>query len=121
MGETVVVGFDGQERSDRALERAIEIVKAAGGKLIVVVAEELPPAQYASSAGLGPSDSGLFPFGPPIAFPDLEHPLPGVQEIIDRARKRLDEAGVSGECVSGIGDLAEVIVDARGSTTRRGS
>ena len=43
MGETVVVGYDGQERSDRVLERAIETVKADGGKLIVVVAEELPP------------------------------------------------------------------------------
>lgn len=45
------------------------------------------------------------------SFPDLEHPLAGVQEIIDRARKRLDDAGVSGECTWGLGDPAQVILD----------
>ena len=49
--------------------------------------------QYASPAGFGPSDSGLYELGSQIQLPDLEHPLPGVQEIIERARKRLDEAG----------------------------
>jgi nucleotide-binding universal stress UspA family protein len=110
--ETVVVGYDGQERSARVLERAIETVKADGGKLIVVVAEELPPMQYASPAGFAPSDSGLYEFRPPIELPDLEHPLGGVQEIIERARKRLDEAEVSAVCVWGVGDPAQVIVDA---------
>ena len=95
MGETVVVGYDGQERSDRVLDRAIEIVKADGGRLIVVVAEP-----------------GVYKFGLPISGPDLEHPIPGAQEIIDRATKRLDEAGVSAECAWGVGDPAQVIVDA---------
>jgi nucleotide-binding universal stress UspA family protein len=44
-------------------------------------------------------------------FPDLEHPLPGIQEIIDRARMRLEEAGVSGECTWRVGDPAQVILD----------
>jgi nucleotide-binding universal stress UspA family protein len=95
MGETVVVGYDGQERSDRVLERAIEVVKADGGELIVVVAEP-----------------GVYRFGLPIAGPDLEHPLPGVQESIDRATERLNEAGVSAEYTWGVGDPAQVIVDA---------
>lgn len=113
MGETVVVGYDGQERSDRVLQRAIETVEADGGKLIVVVAEELPPAQYTSPAELGPFyDSGPYTFGLPSSLPDFEHPLPRVQAIIDRARKRLDEAGVSAECVWDVGDPAQVIVDA---------
>ena len=111
MGETIVVGYDGQDRSDRVLERAIETVKADGGKLIVVVAEELPPAQYLSPAGLGPYDSSPYEFAPPILPPDLEHPLPGVQEIMDRASKRAVEMGVSAECVWGVGDAAQVIVD----------
>ena len=111
MGEIVVVGYDGQERSGRALEQAIEAVKSAGGKLVVVVAEGLPPAQYSSPEGLGAYDSGLTGFGMSDPFPDLEHPLPGMQEIIDRARMRLDEAGVSGECTWRVGDPAQVILD----------
>ncbi len=107
-----MVGYDGQEPSDRVLERAIETVKTDGGKLIVVVAEELPPAQYMSPAGLGLYDSSQYEFAPPISPPDLEHPLPGVQEIIDRAKKRVAESGVSGQCVWGVGDPAQVIVDA---------
>ena len=35
-----------------------------------------------------------------------------VQEIVDRARERLHEAGVSAECTWGVGDPAQVIVDA---------
>ena len=111
MSETIVVGYDGQERSEHALERAIETVKADGGKLIVVVAEELPPAEYLSPAGLGPYDSSPYEFGPPLSAPDLEHPLPGVQEIMDRASKRAAESGVSADCVWALGDPAQVIVD----------
>jgi nucleotide-binding universal stress UspA family protein len=112
MGETVVVGYDGQARSARVLERAIEIVKTDGGNLIVIVAEDLPPDQSLSPAGVGPYDSGPYTFGPPSSLPDFEHPLPGAQEIIDRARKRLDEAGVPAEYVWGVGDPAQVIIDA---------
>jgi nucleotide-binding universal stress UspA family protein len=111
MSETIVVGYDGQERSEHALERAIETIKADGGKLIVVVAEELPPAEYLSPAGLGPYDSSPYDFGPPLSPADLEHPLPGVQEIIDRASKRAADLGVSADCVWGVGDPAQVIVD----------
>jgi nucleotide-binding universal stress UspA family protein len=111
MGETVVVGYDGQERSDRALERAIETVKSDGGKLIVVVVEEFDLAQHPSPVGLGYPDPEILGFGP-MSSADLEHPLPGVQEIIDRAWERLDGAGVSGECTWGLGDPAQVILDA---------
>jgi nucleotide-binding universal stress UspA family protein len=112
--EIIVVGYDGQERSGRALERAIADVKSGSGKLIVVVAEDLPPAPYISPEGLGAYDAGLTEFGLSIPFPDLEHPLPVVQEIIERARKRLEEAGVSGECTWGVGDPAQVILDVAG-------
>ena len=76
MGETVVVGYDGSERSDRALDRAIETVQADGGQLIVVVAEELPPTQNPLLVDLGPYDAGAYGFDPAISLPDLEHPLP---------------------------------------------
>ena len=112
MVETVVVGYDGHEHSTRVLERAIEVVKMDGGRLIVVVVEELPPPQHAPTTGFGSYDSGLYELGTPSSFLDLEHPLPGVQDIIDQARERLGEAGVSAECTWGVGDPAQVIVDA---------
>ena len=111
MSETIVVGYDGQERSDRVLERAIETVKADGGKLIVVVVEELPPEPYLSAAGLGPYDFSRYEFALSLSPPDLEHPLPGVVEIMDRAGKHVAEMGVSADCLWGVGDPAQVIVD----------
>ncbi len=111
MGETVVVGYDGSERSDRALDRAIETVLADGGQLIVAVAEELPPTQNSLSVDIAPYGAGGYGFEPTVSLPDLEHPLPGVQEAMDRARKRAADAGVSAECVWGVGEPAQVIVD----------
>jgi nucleotide-binding universal stress UspA family protein len=111
MGETIVVGYDGQEHSERALESAIEIVRADDGNLIVVVVEEIPPAVQTSSGSLGSFDRPLDPLEPAIRFAD-EPPLPVVQEIIDRARDRLDAAGIAGLCEWDVGAPAQVIVDA---------
>ena len=112
MGETVVVGYDGQEHSERALDRAIETVQAAGGTVIVVVAEDVPPTPYDSSMALGGYDPIGYDLAPPMPTPSLEKPLPGAQEIIDQAMKKVDAAGVSGDSMWGVGDPAQVIVDA---------
>jgi nucleotide-binding universal stress UspA family protein len=111
MSETVVVGYDGQEHSDRALDRAIETVKAAGGKVVVVVAEEMPPVAYEATTAFGTAyDASMFELQTQI--PDPDKPFPGVQEILDRATERLAGAGVEGESTWAIGDPAQVIVDA---------
>jgi nucleotide-binding universal stress UspA family protein len=109
MTGTVVVGYDGQDRSDRVLDRAIERAKTDGVRLVVVVAEDFPPPQYPS---VGSYDSSWNELDIPASIPDLEHPLPGVQEIIDRARMRMEQSGVTAEYVWGLGDPALVIVDA---------
>jgi nucleotide-binding universal stress UspA family protein len=111
MSETVVVGYDGQGHSDRALDRAIETVKASGGTVIVVVAEEMPPVAYEATTPFGTAyDASMFELQTQIPDPDL--PFPGVQEILDRATERLAAAGVAGESTWAIGDPAQVIVDA---------
>ena len=112
MSETVIVGYDGQEHSDRALDLAIETVKAAGGKVIVVVAEEMPPVAYEATTPFGTAyDASMFELAQ-NQIPDPDKPLPGVQEIIDRAVEKFAAAGVDGEPTWAIGDPAEVIVDA---------
>jgi nucleotide-binding universal stress UspA family protein len=109
--ETVVVGYDGGEHSEHALELAIDEVKVHGVTLVVVVAEELPPGAYAAPAGF---DSYVTPATDTelsgLAI-DLENPLPGIKEKLDRAQTRVDEAGISAECVWRVGDPAQVIVD----------
>jgi nucleotide-binding universal stress UspA family protein len=111
VSETVVVGYDGQELSERVLDRAIEAVKAAGsGKVVVAVAEELPPPGYDLGAPPGMYDPGAFRVAP--VLPDPDTPMPGVQEILERGLQRLREAGVQGEPAWGIGDPADVILEA---------
>jgi nucleotide-binding universal stress UspA family protein len=113
MTETIVVGYDGQEGSDRALDRAIETVEDAGGAVIVVVAEEIPPVPYEPTTTFGGTyDATMFELARGAALPDPDKPLPGVQEIIDRAQQRLAARGVEGESTWAIGDPAQVILDA---------
>jgi nucleotide-binding universal stress UspA family protein len=111
VSETVVVGYDGQELSDRALDRAIEAVKAAGGKVIVAVAEELPPVTgYEVGAPLGMYEPTSYDVAPLLSDPHT--PMPGVQDIIDRGVKRVRDAGVEAESAWAIGDPVGVILDA---------
>jgi nucleotide-binding universal stress UspA family protein len=113
MSETIVVGYNGEEQSDLALDRAIETVKRAGGSVIVVVAEEIPPVPYEPTTSFGGSyDATMFEVAGPETILDPEQPMPGVQEMIDRAQQRLDAGGVAGESTWAIGDPAQVILDA---------
>ena len=112
MGETIVVGYDGQDHSERALELAIETVQATGGKVIVVVAEDVPPIPLESSMAFGGYDPMGYEVTQPTPLPSTQEPLPGAQEIIDRAMKKVEAAGVTGEYTWGVGNPAQVIVDA---------
>jgi nucleotide-binding universal stress UspA family protein len=51
MYETIVVGTDGSETADRALERATELAKQAGATLHVVSAYEPAPAHVGGDKG----------------------------------------------------------------------
>jgi nucleotide-binding universal stress UspA family protein len=107
MAETIVAGFDGGEASSRALDRAIETVKAAGGKVVVVVVDYEPIDPGVPSLG------NYDPITPhePYALVDTE-PTPAVEAKLEEAEKRVDAAGVDGIFVWASGDPGRIIVDA---------
>jgi nucleotide-binding universal stress UspA family protein len=107
MSETVVVGFDGSDGAERALDRAIEAAKSAGGSVVVVVVEAMPVDPGAPSMyGL---DLTAVREPTPLMAPE---PSPAVEAVIERAESRVDAAGVEGTFVWGFGDPARTIVDA---------
>jgi nucleotide-binding universal stress UspA family protein len=50
MARTIVLGYDGSEGADVALEKAIELAKLEGAKIVVVFAYEIPAA-YGGETG----------------------------------------------------------------------
>jgi nucleotide-binding universal stress UspA family protein len=108
MSETVVVGFDGGGGSRRALDQAIETVKGAGGKVVVVVVEYMPVAP--DVPGEAPVDLTTTVRDPtPLMSPE---PTEELQAVIDKAKERVDAAGVEADYVWGFGDPGRLIVDA---------
>jgi len=82
--ETIVVGYDESDPSERALQRAAELAGFYGAQLIVTsVVPVLISAQ-------------------PTGEPDLE---------LRRAGERLGELGIEAELVEAVGDPAEAIVE----------
>jgi len=82
--ETIVVGYDESDPSERALQRAAELAGFYGAQLIVTsVVPVLISAQ-------------------PTGEPDLE---------LRRAGERLGELGIVAELVEAVGDPAEAIVE----------
>jgi nucleotide-binding universal stress UspA family protein len=107
MSETIVVGYDGKDASRRALDRAIDTVKEAGGTVVAVVVEYEPvdPAvQSMYSLDIGAITE-------PMPAPLIDPP-PEVQQLIDDAMARVAAGGVSGDYVWGFGDPGRTILDA---------
>lgn len=91
--KTIVVGYDEGEPAKRALERAAELAKAFGGKLIVTsVARAIVPAAH----GLGPVDPA--------------DPLEDHDEQLRHAAALLAEQEVPAEYRTGLGDPAHEIL-----------
>ena len=91
---TIVVGYDGSEHADRALDRAMELT-GTGAQLVVVSSARLETGGAHPRGGASPVD-------------------PGAEEAaiqaLDKARARLNEKGVEGRTVEGHGDPADVLV-----------
>ncbi len=91
--QTIVVGYDETEPSKRALDRAAEIAKAFGAKLIVT---SVAPVMASSGRGAGaidPTDT------PADARAELDH-----------AQEHLQGSGVEAEFQAAVGEPAETIV-----------
>ena len=91
--QTIVVGYDESEPAKRALERAAQVAKAFGGKVLVTsVARALVPAAH----GIGPVD--------PV------DPVEDHDDQLRRAALFLAEQGVQGEYETGLGEPAQEIL-----------
>jgi nucleotide-binding universal stress UspA family protein len=93
--KTIVVGYDGTEPSDRALERAADLGEAFGAKLVVT---SVAPIMISTSRSMGPID--------PVDTPEEHH-----EELV-KAQKYLSGRKVSAEYQPAIGDPADTIVEA---------
>jgi nucleotide-binding universal stress UspA family protein len=94
--QTIVVGYDESEASKRALERAGDLAKAFGSKLLVTsVAPTLEPASGRGAGGIDPTDT----------------PADHVEEL-KHARDYLASVGVEADYQAAIGEPADAIVQA---------
>lgn len=99
----VVVGYDGREESDRALEYALEEAASRETQAVVVVVAPMP---YEWVDPYGPGVPGMV--GPITPIPE-EGPLE-IQPLLDHARKRLAETSTQGDVVWGLGDPVSEIL-----------
>jgi nucleotide-binding universal stress UspA family protein len=99
---TIVVGYDGRESADHALDEAIRDAQESGARVVAVVVGNLPIAAdpYGVGGGMGFEPMAAISEGGPAEL----------QPILVAARERLAAAGVTGEAVWGIGDPASEIV-----------
>ena len=95
----VVVGFDGSEPAQRALDWAASEAKLRGARLRIVAAWETPQLVYAY--GYVPAMSPSFD----------EESEKAARELVDKAA-RLGEPGVAVETEAKRGQAAEVLVEA---------
>jgi nucleotide-binding universal stress UspA family protein len=91
----IVLGYDGSESAERALERTRELARALDAYVVVVsVARALVPVSH----GIGPID--------PTDPPELH------REELLQAQAALDEQGIGADYVVGLGDPADVLLQA---------
>lgn len=98
MYERILVGTDGSDRAEKAVDHALRLAKATGGTVHVVTAWQSIPAM-ALSGQMGPAV--------PIAVDDGAW----VTELHDRAADQGKRLGVHVESHSVQGSAAQVILD----------
>ncbi|HVY60699.1 MAG TPA: universal stress protein [Planctomycetota bacterium] len=92
--QKIVVGYDGSEHADRALDRAVAIA-GSGASLVVVSAAHLAPLTHDPALGTSAVD--------PIE-------AEWARTNLDKARARLEGTGVDVRTVEGHGDPADALV-----------
>ena len=92
--KTIVLGYDDTPASQRALERAAELAKAFGSKLIVT---SVAPLMSSGPRSGGPTD--------PVDSPEKH------QEQLAHARQHLEGLGIRVRLQRAVGDPADAIVE----------
>lgn len=108
---TILVGYDGSEVADRALDRARELADAFGAQLVVLAVAELPviPGPELMPE---PTVPGALPAAPLGARSSEEAQLVDepARELLGRARERLPSR-LPTTYVSAVGDPADALLD----------
>ena len=104
VASTIVVGYDGAERSSKALDRAIDEAREDAAKLVVVAVAEMPLNPE------GPQNFGTLDDSPARMIPLVEPPE--LEPILAEAKERIESAGLTGEYMWAAGDPANEIVEA---------
>jgi nucleotide-binding universal stress UspA family protein len=102
--ETIVIGYDGKDSAQRALERAIAEAKTTHARLLIVTVEALPLDPYA------PMTFGTLDDSPPPVAPVAEPPE--LRLLTAEAMNRAQTEGVPADYLWAAGDPARTIVDA---------
>jgi nucleotide-binding universal stress UspA family protein len=122
MMQTIVVGFDGSDAAERALERAAEIAEGlSAGLLVVSVSAPAdapapasgfePTADLVPSAVAGPiAPAGTVPVPEPAPAASPE-PEELARRQLERARMSLASRTIEAEYVVELGDPAERLLD----------
>jgi nucleotide-binding universal stress UspA family protein len=92
---TIVIGYDDTPAAKRALDRASELARAFGSRLVVTSVAPVTSSAAPRSMGTDPSDTAL------------EH-----RQELATARAHLSEQGLSAEYVEAVGHPADSIVAA---------
>jgi nucleotide-binding universal stress UspA family protein len=101
---TIVVGYDGEEPAQRALDRAIEEARGSKARLVVVAVAEM------SLNPEGPQNFGTLDDTPMRMVPLVEPPE--LEPVFAAARSRVESAGLSADYVWAAGEPAGAIVGA---------
>jgi nucleotide-binding universal stress UspA family protein len=115
--ERIIVGYDGSQEAERALERAAELGQALGARLIVVSIERVPwlgetvPEVEPAEMPVAAVPPGPVATGAPTPLPLPQGPRPEPKELarhqLERARMTLTRKRVEAEYVAELGDAAE--------------
>lgn len=92
--KTILVGYDDTDASRRALDRALDLAKAFGSKLVITSVAPVAAAVARGGGALDPADS-----------PDRHRDE--LRAAVDRAK----QAGIAADSVLAVGHPAEAILD----------
>jgi nucleotide-binding universal stress UspA family protein len=104
VSSTIVVGYDGEDAADRALDQAIEQARDHHAKLLVVSVAEMPLNPE------GPQNFGTLDDSPPVMIPLVEPPE--LEPVFAEAHGKIEAAGVRADYFWAAGDAASAIVGA---------
>jgi nucleotide-binding universal stress UspA family protein len=104
MISTIVVGYDGSDPAQKALDRAIQEAQSDRAQLLVVAVAEMPLNPE------GPQNFGTLDDTPARMIPLVE---PGeLEPVLAQAKEQIDAAGLTGEYMWAAGEPASAIVGA---------